>query len=100
MSGSLIFVNYAFISHAIDNRHCGLVSFVGLGVIAAVDSSDDFLDAGAYHGSETGVVTTTTFALSGTLAGLWRISQVLLLLLCLLNDKLNCLGSDAPKPEI
>ena len=76
MPSSLILVNDAFISHTVDYWH-GVI--VGLGsslVVAAFDGGIYFLDVGAYHGTERGIMAATVLTLSGAFAGLWRVSQV------------------------
>jgi hypothetical protein len=49
-------------------------------VIAALDGSIYFLDVSAHHRSKRCIVSTTYFTLSCALAGLWRISQLELLI--------------------
>lgn len=73
-------MNNSSVGHAVKNRNGSVIGFNGLGVIAAFDSRIYFLDLSTYHGSERCIVATTNFALFCTLAGLWRISQLELLI--------------------
>lgn len=80
MSRRLILVDNASIRHSVDDWHRSIIGFDSLGVIAALDGSIYFLDVSAHHRSKRCIVSTTYFTLSCALAGLWRISQLELLI--------------------
>ena len=74
--GGLIFVDYALIRHAINDRNRFTVGGRRSALVAAGDGRINFFNVGAHHRTEGCIVSTSRFPLTGSFAGLWRVSQL------------------------
>ena len=65
MSGSLVFVDDAFVRHTVNNRHGFGIGRSGAFFIAIIDSGNYFFDVGANHRSQTSIMVAALSCLSG-----------------------------------
>ena len=59
VTSSLVLVDDAFVSHAVDHRYSGGEGGLGFFQVLGVDGFHDVLDVGAHHGAQAGVVAAT-----------------------------------------
>jgi len=66
VTGSLVFMDDAFVGHAVDHgNRCG-VSSLGVFFVAGQNGGLNFLDTGAHHGAEAGIVLAVLLGLAST----------------------------------
>ena len=75
MPCGLVLVHDAFADHAINDGYGAGQCGCGVGLIAGIDGGVYTLDVGANHGTLAGVLASSTFCLTGALAGLWAVCQ-------------------------
>ncbi len=69
VTSSLVLVDDAFVSHAVDHRYSGGEGGLGFFQVLGVDGFHDVLDVGAHHGAQAGVVAATLLSLFGAFFG-------------------------------
>ena len=72
-------MNDALVGHAIDHRDSLIEGVSGSTVVTTSDGCIDLLDVSTDHGTERCIVASSSFSLTGSFTGLWRVSQFMLL---------------------